>query len=359
MSSANIRESLIAFGGIAQTNLATANMATDLLRVNKLNAAVNDFEATTEDDALEIGKPSEFAQSHFVTSWGVRGTLEKYLSSEMASWLFAFGLGDSVVTVPAGGTLAHQHAATVQDTAVEGLDMKAFSVLEQARPGSSYVIDRLYPGCVLEDFTMMVQSGAGRASSKFTANYVGTGKVTTPSSYTMPSPLVEHLLPAASLALSVNGVDYVSGGQIMEAEFTFKNNVRLDTGFYPGSGFQTTGDSTSGQIRGRMELGDRSIGVRFVARYAHGSAEYTKLLQGTEGSLAWNMTGALIEGTIKNSLSIAMGRIYFARVKNSNANGIITVEVDASILLPADFSGVSGLVTATTINQLAKVGSET
>ena len=42
-------------------------------------------------------------------------------------------------------------------------------------------------------------------------------------------------------------------------ETSWKNNVRMDGGFYPGSGFQTPGDGTSGAIRGetRAEGGAR------------------------------------------------------------------------------------------------------
>ena len=89
MASGNIRETLLAFGRVSQSDVGTANILADFMRVNKLNATVTSLDPVTEDDALEIGKGSEFAQNHFLTSGSVSGSLEKYLSSEMASWLFA------------------------------------------------------------------------------------------------------------------------------------------------------------------------------------------------------------------------------------------------------------------------------
>lgn len=360
MGAANIRETLIGVGGIAQTDLVTANIAADYLRINKLNAAIMDDDPQTEDDALEIGKGSEFAQNHFLTSWNVRGTLEKYLSSEMAGWLFAFGLGKSVATLHASGTLSHDHTATPLDaTAAAGIDIVPFSVTEQIRPGSGVVVDKTYVGCGIEDFTINLASGPGRNSSRFTCNYVGTGKVVEPSTITLPTSLVEHLLPASSMALSINGVDYVAGGKIMECELSFKNNIRLDTGYYPGSGFRTASTPESGQIRGRMEFGDRVIGFRYVARFLNASSEFTKLKAGTEGTLALTLTGAIIEGAIRHKASIAMGRMYFSRARVNNQNGIVSVEVEGQALLPLDGSGVTGgLLTTVVTNALPLQGAE-
>jgi len=38
----------------------------------------------------------------------------------------------------------------------------------------------------------------------------------------------------------------------------------MDSGLYPGSGFQTAGDGSTGAIRGRLEFGNRQGNLRFV-----------------------------------------------------------------------------------------------
>ena len=92
----------------------------------------------------------------------------------------------------------------------------------------------------------------------------------------MPAATVEKLLPSASLALTINGVDYVTNKNIVSLETSWKNNIRMDAGFFPGSGFQTPGDATTGAIRGRLEFGNRQGTLKFVARFDNNSTELTQ-----------------------------------------------------------------------------------
>jgi hypothetical protein len=96
--------------------------------------------------------------------------------------------------------------------------------------------------------------------------------------------LLEKLLPSASLTLTINGVDYVTSKNIVSLETSWKNNVRMDAGFYPGSGFQTPGDATTGAIRGRLEFGNRAGALKFVARFDHNSTELSLLKAQTTGT---------------------------------------------------------------------------
>jgi hypothetical protein len=79
-------------------------------------------------------------------------------------------------------------------------------------------------------------------------------------------------------------VEYVSNKNIVSLETGWKNNIRMDSGFFPGSGFQTAGDGSTGAIRGRLEFGNRQGNLRFVARFESGSSEYTKLKAQTTGT---------------------------------------------------------------------------
>jgi hypothetical protein len=178
-------------------------------------------------------------------------------------------------------------------------------------------------GCVVEGWTISIGSGPGRANSKITVEFVGSGKYVEPSGITMPAATVERLLPSASLALTINGVNYVSNKNIVSLETSWKNNVRLDGGFFPGSGFQTPGDGASGAIRGRLEFGNRQGTLRFVARFENGSTELTKLRQQTAGtaviSLAYDSN---------NSLELTWHKVSFATAEVSETDGIVTVSVE-------------------------------
>jgi hypothetical protein len=229
-----IREILIGFGFSKQADIATANTVAGIWRLNKLNTSFTGPTLNTENDAAELGKGNEFASQVFKTSWDVKGTIEKYLSSDFAAWVMAFGLGH----VTYGGSAGLRVYTCVPLVPVsDGVELPYFSFLEQIRPGASSVVDRMAIGCAIDDWTLTVGSGPGRANSKLVANIIGSGKHLQPSGISLPVATVEKLLPSASLACTINGVNYVTSKNIISLEATWKNNLRADAGFFPGSGF--------------------------------------------------------------------------------------------------------------------------
>jgi hypothetical protein len=205
----------------------------------------------------------------------------------------------------------------------DAAELPYFSFVEQIRPGAGVVLDRMAVGCAVEGWTITIGSGPGRANSKISIESVGSGKVTEPSGITMPTATVERLLPSASLALTINGVNYVTNKNIVSLEASWKNNVRLDAGFFPGSGFQTPGDATSGAIRGRLEFGNRQGTLRFTARFENGSTELTKLKSQTTGTAVISLTY-----DTNNSLEITWQKVSFATAEVGETDGIVTVAVE-------------------------------
>ena len=90
MSTTRLQEVQICFGFGKQTDIATANLVAAMWRLKKLNAQLANPKLNTENDAEEYGKGHEFATQTFKTSWDIGGTLEKYLSAEIAAWAMAF-----------------------------------------------------------------------------------------------------------------------------------------------------------------------------------------------------------------------------------------------------------------------------
>jgi len=319
--SANIRETLIGFGKARQTDIATPNDAADIWRLGKLNAALANPKLNTENDAEEFGKGHEFATQSFQVSWDVGGTLEKYLSAEIAAWAMAFGLGK---VVKSGTTPNFIYTCTpLLPASGDAAELPYFSFVEQIRPGAGVVLDRMAVGCVIEGWTISIGSGPGRANSKLTVELVGSGKFIEPSGITMPAATLEKLLPSASLALTINGVNYVTNKNIVSLETSWKNNVRLDAGFYPGSGFQTPGEATSGAIRGRLEFGNRQGTLRFTARFENGSTELTKLRQQTTGTAVISLSY-----DANNALELTWQKVSFATAEVGETDGIVTVAVE-------------------------------
>ncbi len=321
MSTTRLQEILIAFGKQKQTDIATANSAAQMWQLRKLNAQLANPRLNTENDAEEFGKGHEFAVQSFQTSWDVNGTLEKYLSAEIAAWAMAFSLGKAVKS----GTAPNftYTCAPLMPASGDSAELPYFSFAEQIRPGAGAVLDRMAVGCVVEGWTLTIGSGPGRANSKMTVEFVGSGKFAEPSVIVIPAATLEKLLPSASMALTISGVNYVTTKNIVSLEAGWKNNVRLDSGFYPGSGFQTAGNATSGAIRGRMEFGNRQATLRFTARYESGSTELTKLRQQTSGAAVLSLTH-----DVNNSLAITWPKVSFATAELGETDGIVTVAVE-------------------------------
>jgi hypothetical protein len=331
--SVRTQEMLIGFGKAKQTDIGTANLVGGVWKLNKLNAALANPRLNTENDAEEFGKGHEYPTAVFKTSWDVGGTIEKYLSAEFGAWAMSFGLGKVVKS----GAANYVYTCTPPDPSNgDSVELPFFSFIEQIRPGGSSVLDRMAVGCAVESWQVAIGSGPGRANSKITVEFVGSGKLTEPSGITLPAATAEKLLPSASLALTINGTNYVSNKNIISLEFGGKNNIRMDDGFYPGSGFQTGGDATSGAIRGRMEYGNRQFNLKFVARFANGSDELTKLKNQTSGTAVITLTY-----DVNNSLEVTFAKVQFAVAEVVDTDGRITVSVEA---LPMYNAGIVSAV---------------
>jgi hypothetical protein len=153
----------------------------------------------------------------------------------------------------------------------------------------------------------------------------------------MPTATVEKLLPSASLTLTINGVDYVTSKNIVSLETSWKNNIRTDAGFYPGSNFQTSNDATTGAIRGRLEFGNRVGALKFLARFDHNSTELALLKAQTTGTAIIHL-----QYDANNSLDITWQKVAFATADVGETDQIVTVAVDCTPI----YDTTNGIITA-------------
>jgi hypothetical protein len=338
--SAQTYEQFFAFSKTAQGAIGTAS--TDVIRIPTINDDLAEVDPIVEDDSDEFGKGHEFAEESFLTSWNVSKKVEVYNCAEMLGIAAAFGLGS-------GSTGTYTPIDPITNT--NELELPWMTVYEGIRPGSAgEVLDRALIGCVVEGFTMTLGSGPGRANSKLSIDLVGTGKITQNSGVTFPAKTPVHLLPSASLSCIINGTNYVTTKNFVSLELSWKNNVRLDSGFFPGSDFQTAADATTGAIRGRMEFGKRELMCKFSARFVAGSTELTTLQAQTSGTAVLGLTGGSGFET-----TITINQTKFKTAKLGNADGIVTVEVELSCQIPT--GGASDdLVTFAVANSLGTIG---
>jgi hypothetical protein len=330
----------MAIGYVSQSTVLTPNSSGQLISFTKLNDTLADLVPTTEDDSAWIGKGDEFATESFLDSWSVSVSVEKYCSSQFLAHTLIFCLGHCTAT-------SSPYTISQADPIVDCINVRPFSYLETIRQGGSSVLDRVFVGMGVEEFQVTIGSGPSLSNCKITATYVGTGKYIQPSTLTVPALLVENILRSASLTLAINGVDYVTSANIVSVQFGFKNNIRLDSGYFPGSGFETTGSISSGAVRGRMEFGNRVLNMSFVARFVHGSPELVTLSQQSFGTAVLT-----VSGSAGHSLSWTLQKTTFRSAVVGNTEGIVTVAVDIVPLKDA----VNGLVTAVVTTNLAGIG---
>lgn len=343
--SVNVRQTALAVGIVDQADLVTANSNAELFRLTKTNAQIAEVGYNVEDDAGDIGKDDEFAANTFLSHKDTRFSLEAYLTSEHAAFAFAYGLGLSTDSAPEAG--AYRHTAT---PIVSTIDMPSFTLLERIPASGTAVLDRALLGCVVDSWAIALNSGPGRQNSRITIGCVGTGQETLPSGLTLPAATALHGLNAGSATIVINGNNYISSKRIVSLEMGFNNNMRLDQGFYPGSG---TDDGFA--IRGRMEHGDRTAFLRFVVRSEQGGDEFTKTIAQTEGTAVVTVTGAIAAGATAHDLSVTFHRVTFKTTTLADDNGILTTNVECAVLKHS----TNGLITAYATNTIPLVGAET
>lgn len=335
---ANIQELQVAISKTAQTAIDIPS--SDLIRFNTTSDDMADWEPMVEGDADEIGKGHEFDEETFLTSYKVSKKIQCYNSAEAFAIAAAFGLGSGT-----SGTYTPIDPVTDPNE----IELPWMTVLEGIRKGGSApVLNRAFTGMVVDKWNFTLAKGAGRANSKIEIDLVGTGKVDLASALTMPAKTPVHLLPAASLTCTINGTNYITAKTFESAQFSWDNNLR--DGYFPGSGFQTPGDPTSGQVMGRMEFGKRKCDFFFVARFQNGSTELNTLSAQTVGTTVLGLTG----GTGFEA-GLTLGQSRFKTSKISNTDGIVTVRVDISAQVDSTV-GLSSLVTITANNALGSVG---
>ena len=317
---ANIREQVNFWSFAKQADIATQIADSGLWRMKKLNPELLNPVLLVEDDATEYGKGHEFPTETFKTSWDAGlPQIDKYLSSDFAAWAMVFGLGHTVKT---GTTPNFIYTCTPLDLVTDCLELPYYSFGQAIRQGGSSVMDEIAIGCAIEGWTFTLGTGPGRANSKLVVEQHGSGKFARPSGATIPSAFAEKLLPAASCAITINGIDYVSAKTPISLEASWKNNLRLNMGYFPGSG-----SANGGAIRGRLFVGDRVLGLKFSVFFENGSDELTKLTAQTSGTAIVTVTF-----DTNNSLQLTYEKLVFKTAVRNNTEGIVNVEVDCTPL---------------------------
>jgi hypothetical protein len=288
--------------------------------------------AMTETDKDEVGKGNEFITQVFKTSKEpAQQRIEKYGSAEFTLWAWGYGMGR--VGLATGLYTIHP---TDPGTTIEN---PYFSVVAQLAAGGGNAIDEAHVGCSVESVETVFKYGPTRASLRTTVDYVGSGISTLPSGVSVPAVLAEDYMMSSSMAISINGVDYVSEKMALQGSMGWRNNSILPMRYFPGSGL----DSDGFAIGGRTFFGNRVPTLSFTVFLDNNSLEYAKLVAQTSGTatltatfdathfVTWtynNVSFELVEKTQEEGLvavTVTVAPKYDATVVGGIANNVLIV----------------------------------
>jgi hypothetical protein len=306
-----IQSKVLGLGLGKQPDITTVSPT--FLRFRQLNSEIAPSGFMTENDAAEIGKGDEFVSDVFPVSWNPLARIDKYSSAEFMAWAFAYALGG---VTEATGT----YTIIPLDPCVDGLELPYFTVVEQVCESGGMALDNAFLGCAVEDVTYDFNYGPGRQSGRVTVNWIGSGKMTTPSGATIPAVTKEHYMLTGSMQLTINGTDYITQKTILSGQIAWKNNLLVGPGFFPGSGMQD-----GAAIRGRLEIGARASTFTFTARLLKNSDEYAKLLAQTTGT-----ADVSVSFDATHSIAFHFPMVQYETVVNGEQDGIVSVTVNVA-----------------------------
>jgi hypothetical protein len=319
VSVALLQELRFAIGFKKQSDLTTALVAGDMLSLRQTNRDLMQSVPINESDKDDLGK-GVYSTTLFKSNLDGRGPWNGRLTSEAAAILASFGIGANSKAVSGGG---FKYTCDAPVFATAGLDLPVTTALVQVRTGGAAISDKALIGMACEDFGFQFSLGPGRDNAQFTSNWIGTGKYAKPSAIVMPDIYDEHSLNAGGITeLTLVGFDYLANKRFADVQFSWKNNIRERSAFFPGSGSQN-----GFQLRGRMRRGSPEIRLSATVECDSGSSEEDALLALTEG------TGTITcAGATDNSLKLSFPRLRVKASPIGDSDGIAAYKIDYEIL---------------------------
>lgn len=304
-------------------------------------AAANYKQVLAKDNALANVQPNVQDNASYAT--GYPRPTEQWLSSHDVGFshdedicaeeigrnlLDAFG---KVVTTQPDATnnpAVYQHVFSTMDLAASR-QLPSRSWVEQL--GSA--IDRLFPGVCLAQLAMAGE-GVGRLVAS--GQYMGSGKVVTPSGLTGADITGNHYFYESQAT-----VKFDNGGSITNMATApnrlnswreeIINQLLADDGFRPGAAvYQTTGNADTGEVRSELLLGDQSFNIVCNVRLLSNDPLLAFLLAQTSLVYTNDRVGGVIaggDGTLNYKLSTKAYKAPFKAVQLGERNGLVSLEL--------------------------------
>jgi hypothetical protein len=238
--------------------------------------------------------------------------------------------GKVVTTQPAAvaNPTVYQHVFSTMDlTASRQLPSRAWV----EKLGSA--IDRLFPGVCLAQLAL---SGEGTQRLNGSGQWQGSGKEVEPSGLTGVDITGLHYFEQSQCTVKFDNGSVLTNmatapNRLNSWRIEIINQLLGEDGFVPGNAaYQTTGNSTSGQVRSEMLVGDQNFNI--VANVRMLSNDPLRAYLKTQTSLIFTndvVAGVIAggDGTYNYKLSIKAYRAPFKAVQIGERNGLVTLEL--------------------------------
>jgi hypothetical protein len=323
-----------AYSNKRQSAYATPNPDVDIDQSHSFEGAdIADHVPNTSDNAALLGKGHEFATRLDLLSWDLRFRRSFRASTKNAGWAFAFHLGD-VQTTGIGGvpTAAYSHLMEYQDP-----DGSGYYGSGRQQPVST-ILEKVTSGLVRKFPSVQVMAveltGTQGDWAKLAVECIGSGRKMDGTGFSFPEAIDGEPLRVASL-LFEHGVDPSLTDvscDVRSFRFRTEHAYAEADGYCPGSGYQTSGDPTSGQIRNKLETTRRAIVLEWVVRASSDNTLFTRLEGSIETAALITLTGSAINGSADHQIIISIPKIKYRAVPIGSDGDVITYTVQAVLL---------------------------
>lgn len=323
-----------AYSNKRQSAYATANPDVDIDQSHPFEGAdIADHVPNMSDNAAMFGKGHEFATRNEILSWDVAFRRSFHATTKILGWAFAFHTGKVTTSSLGGAPTAYQHVFEYQDPNGVGYyglgrQQPVTTIVEQVTSG----LTRKFPSC-----QVMALEVTGQLNDwiRLSMDLKGSGKKTAvnPSAFTMPVSSEGSLLRHASLLFQTGVSGSLSDVSCDVRSFRFRSEYQYfdSDGYCPGSGYQTPGDPTSGQIRNKLEMARRAVVFEFVVRASADNTLFTRLDGSIETSALLTIVGATISGSNPHELILNIPRLKYRAVPIGTDGDLITFQVQTVV----------------------------
>lgn len=330
-----------AYSNRRQSAYATPNPDVDIDQSHPFEGAdIGDHVPNMSDNAAMFGKGHEFATRNEILSWDVRFRRSFQATTKILGWAFAFHCGKVTTTNLGGSPVAYSHVFEYQDPVGAG-----YYGSGRQQPVTT-IVERVTSGLARKFPSMQVMAvevtGTLNDWVRLAVEMIGSGKKIEASGFASSPGYPDStnaatggegaLLRNASLLFQHGPSGSLADISCDIRSFRFRSEYSYfeADGYCPGSGYQTTGDPHSGQVRGKLEFGRRAVLLEFVANASVGTF-HTRLEASTLLSLLMTITGDTISGGNTHALIINTPQLKYRAIAIGTDGDQITFAVSTVV----------------------------